>query len=468
MRWTIPPFLPDQAPRGDVLARCENAFASEAGYRPVGSFQSVSDPLGSPFAGGASFISGGGTAYLLAGTTDSLARLSGGAWTDLLTGLSVPSRWQFAQFGDYVVAVNGGVTQEVDLNAGTASAISGAPTAVGVGVVGDHVIVAQPNGNKLRVAWSAFNDHTGWTIGTNQAGEWTGLTGGEVMGVVGGEYGIILQRQRIVRMSRTGDADAPFTFDEITNNFGCASKASIVAVGRTVFFLSDRGFIALDDGQVPRPIGNEKFDRSFRAELGEDAFENVWAAVDPQNTRVMWGIPGNTGTVWAYDWALDKVTTIKMPFQGFFSGFENSIDLDTLAGLYSDLDAMPYTLDDPRWSGGAPRMYFVQDNEVGTLTGVNMVARFVSGRFMVNDNLNTRLRAVWPEGDATSGITVKVAQAQRRGDPGLYRTGSNMQASGRMPLQARGKWMAFDVTVNNPNWTYMDALLLEQSAGGVR
>ena len=465
MRWPLPPFLPDQLPRGDVLTVCENAWPAQGGYKPVGSFQSVSAKLPSRFNGGASFISSAGTAYLLVGTTNSIKQLSGGAWVNKITSLTVPARWQFAQFGDYVICVNGGVTQEFNLNAGTGSALSDAPTAIAVAVVGDHVVVAQPDGNKLRVGWSAFNDHTGWTVGTDQSGEWTGLTGGEVMGVVGGEYGIILQRQRLVRMTRTGNADAPFQFDEITNNFGCASKASIVAVGRTVFFLSDRGFIALDDGQVPRPIGNEKFDNAFRQQLGEDAFENIWSAVDPQNTRVIWGVPG---TLWVYDWALDRLTTISMAFDGIFSGFENSVDLDTLSGLYSDLDAMPYTLDDPRWSGGAPRLYVVQDGEVGTLTGVNMPATFEGGRFMPNDGLVTRLRAVWPETDATDGIAVKVTQAQRRGDPGNVRTGSNMQASGRIPLQARGKWMALNVSIDGPNWDYIDALVLEQSAGGMR
>jgi hypothetical protein len=65
-------------------------------------------------------------------------------------------------------------------------------------------------------------------------------------------------------MERTGDATAPFQFPEITPNFGCASSGSIAQAGRTIFFFSDRGFVALDDGTALRPIGNEKFDQSFR------------------------------------------------------------------------------------------------------------------------------------------------------------------------------------------------------------
>ncbi|MXO67787.1 hypothetical protein GRI72_02930 [Altererythrobacter marinus] len=468
MRWPLPPFLPDQLPRGDILTVCKNVYPAQNGYRPVGGFESISQPLPATFKGGASFISTGGGAFLLAGTSNGLVRLYSGVWSDLLTSLTVPSRWKFAQFGDYVVCVNGGITQQVNLPASSASAIAGAPTGTDVTVIGDHVIIAQPDGDNLKVAWSAFNDHTSWTPGVDQAGEQIMLTGGEVMGVAGGEYGVILQRQRLVRMSRTGDADAPFQFDEISTNFGCASKASIVQSGRTVFFLSDRGFIALDDGQAIRPIGNEKFDRSFREQLGEDAFENIWAAVDPKRTLVIWGIPGVVGTAWVYDWALDRASTIEMPFDGVFAGFENSIDLDALAVLYPDLDAMPYTLDDPRWSGGAPRLYFVQDGEVGTLEGQNMTATLKGGRFTPNPNRVTRLRAVWPDTDAIDGVTVNVTSAQRRGDAGIVDTGSNLQPSGRIPLQARGKYMDFETVIANDRWTYIEALELEQSAGGLR
>lgn len=468
MRYELPPFYPDQLPRGDILTVCRNVVPAQGGYRAVGGFESISAALPATFMGGASFISTAGTAFLLAGTTTTLSRLSGGTWSSLLSLLTVTEKWKFTQFGDYVVTANGGTTYAVDLAAGTAAAIVGAPTFTDVCVVGDYVVGAQPNGDKLKVRNSAFNDHTGWTVGTNQCTEQIMLAGGEVMGVTGGEYGIILQRERLVRMSRTGDAIAPFQYDPISENIGCASKASIVAVGKTVFFLSDRGFMALDGGEQPRPIGKEKFDQSFRDALGEDDFERVWAAVDPKQTRVYWGIPGLVGTIWGYDWALERPFTIQMAFDGFFSGFENSTDLDSLTATYPDLDAMPYTLDDPRFSGGAPRFYVVQDGQIGTLSGANMVATLESGEFAPSKNNTTRLRAVWPETDATAGITVTVRQSQRRGDGGQLRTGSNLQASGRIPLQANGKFFALKVEIDDPSWTYIDALTLEANAGGLR
>lgn len=467
-RVPLPAYVPDALPRGDVLTKAKNVYPAPEGYRAAQAFSSVSDPLPATFNGAASFVSTGGTAYLLAGTTNGLVRLANGSWSVLLTALSVSERWRFTQFGDFVVCVNGGVTQVVDLNAGTASALTGAPTATDVTVVGNHVVVAQPNGDILKVRWSAFGDHTAWTLGTNQAGEQPQLVGGEVMGVVGGEYGVILQRQRLTRMILTGDPDAPFQFDEISSNYGCASKPSIAAAGRTIFFLSDRGFIALDDGQAIREIGNEKFDRAFREQVGPDDYDKIWSAVDPTRSLVMWGVTGQPGTVWVYNWKLDRASQLEFNFDGLFSGFEDSVTLEGLEAIYPDLDAMPYSLDDDRFSGGNPRLYFVVDGEVGTLSGANLPAMLEQGEYApAGDNL-LRLRAVWPDTDAVSGITVFADARQRKGDGGFQRAATGRQDSGRMPLQHRGRFFRFGFAIDDPDWTYISGYELEASAGGVR
>jgi hypothetical protein len=320
----------------------------------------------------------------------------------------------------------------------------------------------------LRVRWSAFEDETGNTLGTNQAGDQPMLTGGEVMGIAGGEFGVILQRQRLVRMSLTGDSTAPFQFDEITPNFGCASKGSIAKAGRTVFCLSDRGFIGIDNGQSVRPIGNEKFDTSFREALGEDDFERVWAVVDPQRTIVAWGIPGVPGQIWVYNWVLDRASVLRLNFEGLFAGFENSQTLEEVSVTYPDLDAMPFSLDDPRFQGGAPRLYVVQNGQVGVLAGSPLAATLEISQFAPSGDALTRLRAVWPETDATELVTVTVEACQRRGDVPVSVSGNALQDSGRIPLRVRGKYMTIRTEIADPNWTYANAITLEASQGGLR
>jgi hypothetical protein len=469
-RVELPPFLPDVLASEKMLSVAENLLPAVGGYRAVPDFASVSEALPAAYQGGASFVASDAATYLLAGTATTLSKLGSGAWTSLLTGLTIAGRWRFAQFGDYAIAVNGDVTQEVDLQAGTAAALTDAPTGTSIAVVGDFVVIGQPDGDIIRVAWSAFNDHTGWTLGVDQAGDQPMLTGGEVMGLAGGEYGIILQRGRIVRMTRTGDEDEPFQFDEISDNFGCASKASVVQAGRTVFYLSDRGFMALDAGQAPRPIGNEKFDRTFKANLSPDDYERLQAAVDPENSLVMWGVPGSPGVIWVYNWALDRAGTIKFAFEGIFAGFESSVTLEGLDALYpSGIDSIPYSLDDPRFSGGAPRLYFVRGGEIGTLAGDMLAAKLSLGQFAPAGDKVLRIRALWPETDASSGVTVRTRVTQRRGDTHVQESSGALQHSGRVPLRTTGRFVEVDIEIAaGTDWSFINAFDIEGEPGGWR
>ncbi|WP_372732227.1 hypothetical protein, partial [Novosphingobium sp.] len=427
----------------------------------------LSDALTGTFRGGASFIASDGTAYLLAGTSTNLQSLSANTWSNLLTGLTVTGRWRFEQFGDFVVAVNGGATQEVDLIAGTASALSGAPTGTSIAVVGDFVVIGQAGGDQLKVQWSAFNDHTAWTPAVDQSGFQPMLTGGEVKGIVGGEYGVILQRSRLVRMTRTGDAAAPFQFDEITNNYGCASAASIAASGRTIFFLSDRGFMALEDGQAIRPIGNEKVDRTFRLNVVRDDYERMFAAVDPENTLVYWGIPGTPGTIWIYNWQLDAWSTARLSLDGLFSGFSASVNSDS-TGI-SDIDGSTFSVDDPRFSGGAPRFYCVQSGKAGALAGTPLQTTFQLGFTQYAAGRTTRLTAVRPIGDVVSGMTLTADARQRLGDDERLFTTSTLNNSGRMPLRCNGRYIKLKLAINaGVTWSYIQGFEIEFQPGGER
>lgn len=467
-RITFPAYLPDQLPR-NVLTRAVNVLPAADGYRPVKSLAAISDPLAAAFKGGGAFISTDGTAYLLAGTANGLERYSNGSWSILLAAMSVVDRWRFAQFGNFVVAVNGVETKQVDLNAGTASDLD-APTGNGVAVVGDYVVITQADGDRLKVSWSAFNDHTAWTPGVDQAGFQPMLTGGEVKGIAGGEYGVILQRFRLVRMERTGEATAPFSFPEITSNVGCASSGSIAQSGRTVFFLSDRGFMALEDGQSLRPIGNEKFDQSFRDSVSPDDYDKLWAAVDPKRSLVMWGMPGSPGRIWVYNWVLDRASTIEIPFAGLFAGYESSVTLEELAVTYPDLDTMPYSLDDPRFQGGDPRLYVVTPaNEIGALSGPSLEASMALGWVAPAEPNIARVRAVWPISDAIEGVTVNMDARQQMGGGQDITIASYMQPSGRAPLRARGKYLAITVThAAGTLWSYSQGFDLEYEPGGAR
>lgn len=468
----LPEYKPDQSVNSGVLLTAENVYPALDGYRPVQGFESLTDPLAEPYQGGVSAIASDGTAYMLVGTAAGLySQESDGSWTELVGSLSVAYRWQFAQFGDYVIAVNGSDTREVDLDLATASVITDAPSFTSIAVVGDYVVGGQPGGDINRVRWSAFRDHTAWTLGENQAGDQPMLTGGAVMGIAGGEYGVIFQRERIVRMSRTGNSEAPFDFAEISVNYGCANGATIAQSGRTVFFYSDRGFMALEDGQALRNIGSEKIDRTFAETINRDQLGQMFAAIDPQNKLVIWGIPGLPGKLWIYNFELDRWTTAEMNFSGIFPGFTTSISLDDFPSLgYTDLDAMTISLDDPRWSGGNPRLYLINgSNEAGTLTGDNLAADLELGYAQLVPGRQARPRSIRPVTDAIAGMTAEVNAKARMGDIDNTTSTSTLRASGVMPIRGKGRYHKIRLQIAaGTDWSYVQGLDVECEAGGIR
>lgn len=469
-RVALPEFKPDQSVNSGVLLRCENVYPAIDGYRPVGTISTISDSLDESFLGGASAIASDGTAYLLAGTATDLYRYSVSGFTSLISGLTITKRWRFAQFGQFALAVNGGATQEVNLLAGTAGVLAAAPTGTSIAVIGDHVVIGQPDGDISSVQWSAFNDHTAWTIGTNQAGIQPMNTGGVVQAIVGGEYGIILQRERIVRMTLTGDSTAPFQFDEISSNFGCAASATVAQAGRTIFFRSDRGFMALDDGQTLKAIGSEKVDRTFEAEVSRDDLESIYTAIDPQNKLVVWGVPGTPGTVWIYNFELDRWATARFSFTGIFPGFSTSFGVDDLEAEYGGTDDTAFTTDDPRWTGGNPRLYFVSsDRKIGTLAGDNLAARFDMGFTQFSPGRRARVRGLRLVSDIIDGVTATLDARARLGDVVANTSTTTLRASGLLPVRAAGRFISTSLVFEaGAVWDFVQGIEIDFAPGGER
>lgn len=463
-----PAYLPDIPPVGNMLTVAENVYPTANGYSPVGSFVAQTDALPYAFSGGASFIATDGTTYLLAGTDGGIYKLTGSAWTSLTA--SGAGRWHFVQFKNYAIAVNGGTTKVINLLAGTGGDLAGSPTGTSIAVIGPFVVIGQAGGDKLKVQWSAFDDHTSWTPAVNQSGFQGMNDGGEVMGLASGEYGLILQRFAITRMSRTGDSLQPFDFQQVTNNFGCASKASIVQAGRTVFCLSDRGFIAVEDGQTVRPIGNEQVDATFRSLVAQADYERIHTAVDPKRSMVFWGVPGTPGVIFCYNWALQRWATIRLPFSGFFSGYQAGMTIEQVSALYPNIDMMPYSLDDTRFQGGDPRLYFVgTDKTVGALTGPTLASTIKTAWQEPFAGKRARIRSVWPITDATAGVTVTVDARHRMGDGMLPVASASMQVSGRVPIRATGRYQQVMVQHEAGSaWSYDQGFDMDCEAAGER
>jgi hypothetical protein len=456
-------FRPDLPP-SDQLIVATNVRPSPTGYLPVASFATITPAL-SGISGGAAFRSSTGETSFLGGDHNSLNRYSGVTWSSLIVALSA-DRWRFAQFGDNVIGVYGGQPVSYNLLTGTAALLTGnPPDADMVAVVRDFVVVAGDPASTLTVSWSGSNDSTEWTPLENQSDSQPMLDGGEVMGLAGGEYGVVLQRNAIKRMTYQG-GEVIFSFDEISSNTGCMAKGSVTQAGRLVFFLSERGFMICDGNDV-RPIGEDKVDRTFFATYSRQDIEaGIYAAVDPARNVVMWSMPGSPGMLWCYYWSQERWATIETDVRLLFSGFTANIGLEAVSVLYPDLDTMPVSLDDPKFAGGNPLLLIATTGGVvGTLAGPALPATLAIARSELAPG-RCRIRAVRPMTDAVN-VTIRIEGRARGGATPLVETFGQMRQNGEVPVRVNAQTFAITTAIRGP-WTYIQSLDVDYEPAGRR
>lgn len=463
-RFALDAFTPDQ-PLG--LNAMSNAWALPEGYRPAKAFSAIA-PILAGFLNGCAYVGSDGTTALLAGTATNLYRYSGTAWTSVLGSLTASS-WRFDQFGDNVIGAKGGTPVKFDLIGGTAATLGGSPPdADMVATVRQQVFLAGDPSALNTVYISGYNDSEGWTPGTNQSLAVPFPNGGDIMGLCGGDTGLILQKRSIKRATYTGDVTV-WQFDEISHDVGCMAKGSVVQAGYLVFFLSEQGFKVCDRNEV-RGIGSEKLDRWFFSSYSRSDIANISAAIDPRTTTVLWAMPGTPGRIIAYNWTLDKWSVLSVSLRSVFSGFTANISIDALDGLYpGGIDTIPYSLDAAIFAGGNP-LFIVCDatGVLGTLSGDNMAAQFTLAPVEVDPGYRVRIRGARLVGDVTSG-TVSIDARARAGDPSYIVVSGAIRDNGRVPLRANGRHIGqvIDIPAGD-NWSYILGVDLEYERSGAR
>jgi hypothetical protein len=457
-------LTPDLASTSDHLTVAKNCRAVANGYGPMPAFSGVTTALGAAFVGGGSFIASDASSTMLGATAAKLRKFSG-SWSDVISVVTT-SRWYFAQFGDNIIYANGAQLGKYILTAGTAAVIATSPTnAIDVATVKDFVMCLTADSQAV---WSAFNDSTGWTSGTDQSDYQPLLDGGTGVRIVGGEYGIILQKSAIRRATYTGQAGTIFQFDVISPEIGCMAAGSVSNVGRLIFFLSERGF-ELCDGQDVVPISDNKLNAWFFETYSRQDIANIWSAIDPRRNEVWWVMPGTPGTALIYNWVLKRWTTAEADMAAVISGRTSNTSLDALDAIYGDLDSITVSLDDPILAGGNPLLLLANSSNVlGAMSGANLAATFQVKNIELAPGKRSRLRGIRPVTDATTATAIVDAR-MRAGDSEDLNTAATMRTNGKMPIRANGRYHGLTLTIPaSAAWTYVQGCEFEFEAGDGR
>ena len=368
--------------------------------------------------------------------------------------LGTTDAWRFVQFADRIIAAHGTDDILQSYVIGTSSLfadLSGTPAARYIAVVRDFVVTAHVKYSSTiyprRLRWSAIDDATGWTIGTNQSDIQDVADIGNCTGLVGGEYGTVLFERGIVRMSYVG-SPLIFQFDKVETSRGCPYPGSVANVGPFVFYLSQDGFY-LFDGNSSRSIGSEKVDRTFFDEFNKSVAHRMTAAVDPRNKLVMWSYPttgdGTPDKILVYNYLLERWSSIELDHDMLSSFFSASYTLENLDNVNSSIDALDISLDDPLWIGGEYFLGGSKDKKIHTFSGENLAATLQTAEFEASPGRASILTQVQPyltqADDATPPtISAQVASRARPHDAQSFGSSSSINADNFIPLRSSGRF----------------------------
>jgi len=469
-------WTPDQPGITNGLRRAENVYSKLVGYGAlptvVNYSNSASEDLNNVVAGkttaGATTVFAGGSTKLFKLDSGTLALNN----VSKSGNYSTPTdqRWKFTQFGSVIIAANGQAKiQGYNLNSSSlfADLSADAPAARYVTVVRDFVVSGWQTSYQNRVQWSALGDESSWANSATTQADYQDIPdGGSIVGVTGGEFGLIFMDRAIHRMSYVG-SPLVFQFDNISRNLGCYEANSIIQYGGTSFFLGDDGFYACD-GQNIVPIGNEKVNRFFFDNVDEGTLYLMSVAVDPSKKLIIWAYASNSSAT------PDSLLIYNFQTQKWTSGTTNvdkiastSTPAVTLEGMdtYGTLETILTTFDSRLWLGGKLQLAGVDGAKIVTFTGANATAYIETGDIEVPGSTSA-ITMVKPIVDDGSG---SVALLSRRllSESTTFGSQSAANSENRVAVRGVGRYHRLQLTPTG-SWTSAVGMDIDLSPLGTR
>lgn len=470
------PDLPDFENPGATVAN--GVYPALNSYKPIGALNALSsDALDSRCLGAKSFKSSEGHSVTVAGDSSKLYRYIASSLTDVSRAAGYTTgdeqRWHFSTFGDNIVATNG-----LDpIQRATFTSLNAfddlhedAPTAKYMAVVRDFLMLFYVDGQGLRTQWSEINNIEGWTVGDNQSDYQDLPDGGPITAGFGGEYGLVFQENKITRITYVG-SPVIFQFDAIELNHGCIEPNSAVQYGRFVFYLSHNGFY-MCDGTQAIPIGDQKVDKTFFADLDATYSFNMTTAIDPVNKLVIWAYPGSghsnglPNKLIIYNWATQMWSDADMNVNYLMSFLTEDMTLEQIDAVESDLDALAYSLDSSRWKGGVLGLAaFGTTHYLSDFTGNNLAATLETTEAEPTPGTRTRVRFTRPIVDGTSNIQIghRAALASTK----TWDTAATVNSRGRCATRVYDRYLTARVNIaSGVTWTHAQGVDFGQVSGG--
>ena len=474
-RVTFGEWMPDQSGISGALTDAKNVVSQAIGYgpfpTPVSLSSAAAENLTSLYAAKAP---DGNTALFTAGATKIYTVGGTGTLTQVNTGLTTGTndRVRFTQFGKSVIICNNAEKLKswvLGTSTTFAEVAATAPIAKYITVVRDFVVVAntlETTQQQYRVRWSAINDETDWVENVNTQSDYQDIPdGGQIVGIRGGEFGLVLLERSISRMTYVGTPFI-FQFDNISRGKGCMVAGSIAQYQGITFFLSDDGFY-MCDGQQVIPIGAEKVDRFFLSDASETDYKTMSAAIDPVRKLVIWNYKSVDANrkLMIYNFATKKWTYGDANTDYLGEASSGALTLEELDSVSASIDAMTTSLDSLLYIGGKYFLGGTYGTRVYSFTGSNLTGNISTGDIDVGANSVVTLAR--PIVDNGSG-SLSVASRTLLNQSVTYGTSTAADSENRVSLRSAGRYHRLNLVPTGSNWKTAVAVDVDITPQGVR
>lgn len=432
----------------------------DGSYLPWPSAALMISPISAEIRGVISVRALDRTNYLYAATAQKIMQMAGRNWIDRGTGYSMTGSemWSFAQFRDRVIAVSAEnpVLWSVINSASFSPMIASVrvPRARHVAVVNREWVVL---GNVIdpvdgerpgRVWWLARGDPTKAGPDTLIQADFEDMDAwdGEVQGIVGFEYGVVICRRAIWRMTYEG-GDVGFRFDKMVTNKGATAPGSIVSFGRLVFFW-DRDGPYVFDGTAATPIGDGKIATTFVSLLNQNSRQWISSTVIPRQTVVVWALPTHrdfADRLLAYNWVTKQWSFAEIEAERIFGTYSQPMFTDDPSVADAMIDGMPYAswpLDGEQFQGGVESMaMFAPDHSLRFFNGPPMEATIDTAELALAGQKRVSITKVRPMVDGAATAMVSIGSRDTLGETERYSPEAGLNLIGHANLFAQGRFI---------------------------
>lgn len=475
------PFLPLEPDKGPFsstsVQTATNVLPLANGWGPMPSLSDLSSALAAQCYGAWWYRNTTGSFGFIAATKTKVYRMtSTGTWTDIskgggtYTGPDTGDLWQAERYGTkfYLTNLNDPL-QSIDVDTGTVLAdVAGSPPrAKFIETVGDFLFLAylKVGADVFPQDWqhSKIDDPTNWTV-TGNAGDSDRqqiADGDEIVAIMSNTGGArIIQRRCKRRLIFTPGNTYSFQMQDIDSSRGAVAPLAVIPFGgESYFYLNETGFFV---GDEHRPIGAERMDRTFFADVSLDKLGEVQGIADPSQ-KIVWiryQDQNNVYKMLGWDWQLDQWCRSDIAAQVLVSAVSIGAVLNDL-DVYGTLDQINIPLDSRLFKGGRITFgAFTSSNKLSLFAGAPAAAVVETTKIQHNEGTGSFVSGAKLEGNPTS-FTMQVGTSMLADTLSTWSSANSRSTrTGLVPFRADAKFHQYRANIAaGIDWSHLHGVV---------